>query len=338
MVLTRSLLLFAAILTGHAALATDTCTATTPSGTGIASRTRIIKISNARKVIIIGQNHGDRLELRKLKDFVNNKSDSNDLWLWSMESILKSNRESIQNASEEVDYISDLLRKDTSVKFVGLEMLGETLPDHIRYSEKFRDDLNTELLRRKISRQKEPFLVGFAGSVPYLKMIEPDLMQDRTLFGMEGKKENEGHVRALAKYDRTLSDLKQQINWSTKEGQKFSEKVRETEGELLALYSYYSPKLDETILESALRKTPERYKKHVSNWIAASLDEMKAMKKRDKKIAETMFAKDGSVVGTIGLAHLDSVTSSLVDFCKSELSQSSSVGSKVVRKAQDGLK
>ncbi len=316
MVPVRSFLLFAAIIVGHTAHAVDACTVTTPTGTGIASRIRIVKISDDRKIIIIGQNHGDRLELRKLKDFVNNKSDSNDLWLWTMESILKSNSKAIQNASEEVVYIADLLRKDASVKFVGLEMVDGTLPDHIRYSEKFRDDLNNELSRRKISRQRESFLVGFAGSVSYLKMIEPGLMKGRTLFGMEEKKEDEAHEKALAKYDLTLRDLKQEINWSSKEGQGFAEKVNETEGELLALYPSYTPNLDEKILQSALRKTPERYKKHVLNWITASLDEMKAMKKRDEKIAEAMFAKDGSVIGTMGLAHLEFVTSRLLDLCK----------------------
>lgn len=277
--------------------------------------------------MLIGQNHGDRLELRKLKDVVNNKSDSNDLWLWTMESILKSNSRAIQHASEEVDYIADLLKKDASIKFVGLEMTDETLADHVRYSEKFRDDLNKEISRRKLSRQRKPFLVGFAGSVPYLKMIKPGLMKGRVLFGMEGQKEADDHRQASAKYDLTLKKLKQQIDWQSIDGQEFAGKVRETEGELLALYPTYSPNLDSMILEAALSKTPERYKKFISNWIAASLEEMKAMKKRDEKIAESLFSKDGSTIGIMGLAHLESVTSKLLDLCKREISRTNVISS-----------
>ncbi len=302
-------------------LADDTCTIKIPAGTTVESRTRVLKTADGRLITVIGQNHGERLELRRIGGIANFKSDSNDLWRWTLDSILKSNKQAIKDATDEVKYISELLKKNSEIKYVGLEMEQETLPDHIKYSKKVSDDLLSEISRRKITDMATtPYVLGFSGSAVYLRMTEPGLLKNKIFFGVESPEAASLHSEKLQKYDETLSKLKNQIEISTLEGQDFMSKIHETTGELLLLYPAYTSELDEKIMTAALGKTPEKYKKAMSNWISASFEEMKAMKKRDEKIAESIYSRDGSAIVTLGYAHLDSVMSILAKKCEKEAS------------------
>lgn len=300
-------------------LAEDTCTVKTPKGTAVDSRTRILKTTDGKTMTIIGQNHGDRLDLRSIMDIVNYKSDNNELWLWNLEAVLKANKQAIKDASEEVTYLSELLKNNPEIKHIGFEMAPETVSDHLKYSEKFRDDFLNETIRRKIDNMSStPYVLGFSGSTVFLKMTEPGLFKKRIFFGVESLEASNLHHEKLLKYDLTLTELKNKIEISTLEGQDFLQKIRETGGELLQIYNVYTPELDEKIMTAALGKSPDKYKKLVSNWISSSLEEMKAMKKRDEKIAESIHSLDGSTVVTLGQAHLESVMSMLVKKCKNE--------------------
>lgn len=198
-------------------------------------------------------------------------------------------------------------------------MEPETVPDHLKYSEKVRDDLLRETSRRKITDMPtKPYVLGFSGSLVYLKMTEPGLLGNKTFFGVESPEESRLHSEKSQKYDVAIAKLKDQIEISSLEGQEFMGKIHETERELVALYPNYTPTMDEKIMAASLGKTPEKYKKAVSRWILSSLEEMKTMKKRDEKIAESIYSKSGSVVVTLGLAHLESVMSVLANKCKKE--------------------
>ncbi len=293
------------------------CEVIRPVDGAISERVRSLKTQDGRVITIIGQNHGDGLKLRSIKDIVNYKNDGNDLWLWTLESVLKSNKKAIQSAKEEVSFLSDFFRKNPDVKYVALEALPATSLDHLKYSEKVRDDLLAESSRRKVSNfLTMPHVLGFAGSAVYLKMTEPGLMKNRVFFGVESEKEVDAHAKLVSRYDDTLSSLKKQVDQPSLEGQDFLQKLDRTEGKLIVLYPTYNSNLDKQILEAALLKTPDKYKKATSDWISASLEEMKGMKKRDDKIAESLLSKDGSTLMTVGHAHLDSVMSILAEKCK----------------------
>ncbi len=212
-------------------------------------------------------------------------------------------------------------------------MTPETLPDHLKYSEKVRDDLLRETNRRKIKNMPTmPYILGFSGSAVYLKMTEPGLFKRKEFFGIESPDEANYHEEKLKKYDSTLKTLKGEITVTTVEGQNFLQKIDETEVHLLALYSDYTSALDEKIMTAALRETPQKHQKALSSWISASLEEMKAMKKRDQKIAEAIYANDGSTVVTVGHGHLDSVASMLANKCKKDSTVGNSEPAKKVLK------
>lgn len=300
------------------AKAENSCEVLTPKGSGVFARTRSITTPDGKFITLIGQNHGDRQELRSIMDTVNYKKDSNDLWQWTLQGVLNSNKKAIEDATAEVVYLRKLLKNHPEIKYIGLETDPLTVSDHLKYSKKVQDDLLSEVNRRKISNMKiSPLVLGFSGSAVFLKITEPGLMENKAFIGIESLAASKIHTEKLTQYDAARRKLTSQVPIETLEGQDFLKKIADTENDFLTFYPTYISALDEKILEVAMSKTPDKYKEEVKNWISASLDEMKAMKKRDEKMAENLYSKDGSIVATLGLAHLDSVMNLLKEKCKS---------------------
>lgn len=305
------------LLVGVAQASDKTCAVITPKGSGISERTRSITMPDGKTITIVGQNHGDRLDLRSIMDQISMKSETNSNWQWFLQSKLDNNKRAIQDASEEVPYLTEMLSKNPDIKYIGIEADPSTAPDHIKYSKKVQDDLLSEVSRRKITDMKtNPLVLGFAGSAVYLKMTNPGLTKNKTYVGLESQEASKLHGEALDKYNAALDKLKAQIDYGSLEGQALGEKIDQTPGQFFSIYPNYNANMDDKIMASALKNTPEKYKQSMKTWISSSLDEMKAMRKRDEAIAKNLNSLDASVVSTIGLAHLDSVMSYLSDTCK----------------------
>lgn len=76
----------------------------------------------------------------------------------------------------------------------------------------------------------------------------------------------------------------------------------------MMLCGIYDPQQHVAILlREVEKKIPDKYKKAGMLWFQAELEEMKAMKERDKAVVENMIFRNQSEILFIGYWHLDSV-------------------------------
>ena len=296
------------------------CVISSPTEKTLGPRLKMLLMPSGQTLILIGQNHGDRLGIRKLLSYANYKDDSDDLWLWTLDSVKRTNKKAFSEAAEETDFLKDFLQKNSDIKNIGLEMTPETITDHMRYSRTLQSDLLNESSRRKLKAfSSSDYVLGFSGSLTYLFLTSPGLFKNRNFFGFEDSKESEAHALSVEKVDSAMERLSTKIDASTLEGQSALQILYETNKDFLKLYPQYNSDKDPKILATVLSKFPDAYKNQVSEYISASLGEMKKMKQRDQKIAEALLGQKGSVIATIGSAHLENVMLLVQSKCQSDL-------------------
>lgn len=167
-----------------------------------------------------------------------------------------------------------------------------------------------------------------SGAVNYFKMTEPHIFRNRELVGFESDEASKKYSLALEKFDAIGDQLKQ----LAKDDKVFLKMISDTYGELIQLYGFYEPdQHNALLLKAADSKMPEKYKTVGMAWIRAAIEEMTAMKERDKAVVKNMVSSNQSGILFIGLWHLESIANLMKQGCLQENSIPVRASERVIR-------
>lgn len=314
----RYILLSLALFAGQRVIASDGyCEITQIKNDTVSERSRQIMFPNDRKLIIIGHDHGHKdfpLHLSKLSK---NDRILNNEFVDQINRLVNSSTASIRHANQDIQFLQKNLENNSQIKFVAVEGTQTTTDSNFQYFFDLQNRFYNQISRRKLppsANYRWAMLVAF-GATNYLKIIEPSLFRNRKLVGVESNDASEKYKIALDKFDTARDQLKQ----LAKDDVVFLKLLSETYNELMVLYGFYDPQQhDAILLREVEKKIPDKYKKAGMIWFQAGLEEMKAMKERDKAVVENMISRNQSGILFIGLWHLDSVANLIKQHCIQE--------------------
>ncbi len=295
----------------------ETCEISQIKNDNVSPRSRQITFPNGRQLIVIGHNHGDRDNVIVLSKLTKNQQVANEEFSGQLKKLVDSSQQSVTHANQDFQFLRTTLETNKQIQFVAIEGSQEAAESNLQYFNEMHNNLNGQVARRNLP--PSPYyrwaVLTASGAVNYLKMTEPQIFGNRKLQGFEADESTKKHAVALAKFDLARDQLKE----LAKDDSIFLKKITETYGELMAIYGIYEPREhDVLLLKESEKQMPPKYKTAGMIWMKAAIEEMQAMKGRDRAVVENMVAKNQSGLLFTGLWHLDSVAQMLKQRCLQE--------------------
>lgn len=310
-----SLLVCCSLITSSV-YASEACEITQIESNGLSERSRIVEFPDGHTITIIGHNHGDREYPLKFSALTRASKEevSSEQFTVRVRELLEDGRKSVKDANEDLGYLRSLLQMNRDIKFIGYEGTQRAADENYEWMVGLQNRYYSQVWGRDLSPSsdhKNAILLA-AGAPMYLKMTEPGLYRNRSIVGLESDSAASIYDISLEEFDAARDELKA----LAKGDKEFLGKISDTYGELMALYSIYEPsKHDELVLVAARKNIPEKYMEAGMKWIRAGLEEMTAMKGRDRAIVDNMISINESGVLFLGLWHLDSIANMVQQKC-----------------------
>ena len=281
------------------------------------SRARQIFFPDGREITIVGHTHGDRSlpeDLLKLT-LIPTQELSNEVFLEKLSGLVETVHFAKKHLPADQIFLKRLLQTQRKIQFVGFESTNAITQNNMHHYSLLHAGFieNFSLRGLHLSPDHSDLLLVAIGPVASLRILEPNLFNDRRILGFE----SEAATKAYARASEDVDAIRKKLDEVSRGDRKFQGNIQGTDLQLWQEYDHYVPVRDEAafLASIASAKIPPAYRELTLQWARARLKEMRELKRREQDVVDNMVATETSGVLFMGYKHLISVSQMLAQKC-----------------------